>query len=59
MRKSLKKLKLNRETLDRLNASELRAAAGGIDDSYHVCTFECVSGPYYECFGTFDATCRC
>ncbi len=45
MKKSVKKLKLNRETLSHLDASALTEAAGAD-------TLNCVSSPY-KCFLTF------
>jgi hypothetical protein len=59
MKKSARKLKLHRETVSRLDASVLGRIAGGDETWEAYCTIHCVSGPLYECFGTFEASCRC
>jgi len=46
MKKSVKKLKLHRETLSQLDAAALVEAAGGVDSIY------CLSGPIHKCFLT-------
>lgn len=60
MKKTARKLKLHRETVSRLDASVLGRIAGGDEETWEpYCTLHCVSGPLYECFGTFEPSCRC
>ena len=59
MKKTLPKMKLNRETLHRLDESRLRHLAGGLDTrnqcgplTQGTCNIGCASGPMF-CQGTF------
>lgn len=54
-KRSSKKFSLHRETL--LSLSALKGFKGAADSIDVDCTMKCVSGPFYECFHTFELGC--
>lgn len=54
-KRSSKKLALSRDTLHAIDL--LKEAKGAVDTAGATCSWNCYSGPYHHCFGSFGFEC--